>query len=353
MGYYYPPGSSSLTFMYYPIRVNVAADGSAGGNQDSYDASSAIHDGTLPKNKAISLDVTIHGAGVLDPSKDILPGTVTVNRTVADWNQIAPSQTIDDKPVSVGMYYYSDGSWGTSATYTDATDGKHPIGLIFSNTTSKADKAAGFTHGYALALTGSSIVLQWATALNYDPLSPVNTPQACYDDKDGFTESQTILHRGALGVITDAQIKANYPAFWYAMTYGTPEQNNTNYAAPLSSSGWYVPSMGQLMSLLENIVGMNMTSIKSNTNQVNGYVSGGNIYLSNLPNLNTKITAAGGTAFGTGINILSSTPCSVNTSNGSVVFNYLFLPSTYYAGFYNWGVLNSTTWGYIRPVIAF
>jgi hypothetical protein len=348
-GTYKASSTSTPVTMYYPIRINAAADGAGGGNQDSYDGTTATHDGALLANKTISLDVTIHGAGVLNVGDDILPASVTVNKTVADWTTITPSQTVgkEKEPVAVGMYYYSDGSWGYPV-YTDAAQGKHPIGYIFSTTPSTIDKNNGFTHGYAIALTYKKVI--YASSDSYAPLTPYNTFKTCYPDKDGYTENQTILHKGALGVVTDADIQNHYPAFWYAMTYGTTAQSNTLYAAPLSSSGWYMPSIGQLMEFAVNCLGVNISGYTNYEGTNEGSLSNNYAFpmSSDFSTLNTKLTAAGGSAISTFSNYQSSTP---NTING-VRHNYMFIDSNNTLGFYSWGTMTDTNIN-VLPVIAF
>ena len=69
-------------------------------------------------------------------------------------------------PVTVGDYYYSDGTWGSY----DAN--KTVIGIIFSNTTSSADKSHGWTHGYAMALQNAgsaTATYQWYASDSGNP----------------------------------------------------------------------------------------------------------------------------------------------------------------------------------------
>jgi hypothetical protein len=350
-GNFYEPNAPTTPIeVYYPIRLNVE-DGASGEIQNTFN-NSTVHNGKLAANQAMSIALAIHGIGTTSAAEDILPASATITWTVNVWNAVYTGTTIPvpSKP-NIGDYLYSDGSWGSSATYTDEVYGKHPVALIFSNTPSDIDKKYGFTHGYAVALTDSRANLKWASQLNYNPLTPVNTFKDCYYDKEGYTESLTIMRNGKIGVVPDATFHSNYPGFWYALNFGATTGNPT-FEAPAASSGWYMPSIGQLMSIFENLAGQIMTNIKYSTTPFTGGID---IVAYNISTLNDKLTAApGGQGFATSrINYMSSTPSSVRTRQGNtVLYNFLYMKNAWTAGYYNSGILNSTT-AYVRPVLAF
>ncbi len=122
----------------------------------------------------------------------------------------------------IGEYYYSDGTFGTSAS----PSGKTVIGVIFSNSTSTTDKSHGWTHGYAMAVKDAMKAVVWGP-------NDVDTPLpngSGLSDMDGYTNTQIIKNNYAIST-------SNYPAFYYALNYGVTAPNN--------SSGWYLPSCGQ------------------------------------------------------------------------------------------------------------
>ena len=97
-------------------------------------------DGSLIKDLTLSKSITI-------TNKDFNPSTVQAKKISSLAN--APA---------VGEYVFSDGTWGT------LPNTKTAIGVFFSSRVSDAEKAAGFIHGYALALTDASTSSTWYNA---------------------------------------------------------------------------------------------------------------------------------------------------------------------------------------------
>jgi hypothetical protein len=153
---------------------------------------------------------------------------------------------------NIGDYYYSDGTFGASASPT----GKTAIGVVFSNAISATDSVKGWTHGYAMALTNAASNASWASStyvstIEFGASNYVNTVALMESDMDGYTHSQTIKNKSGYS-------STNYPAFYYALNYGTASVGGTKYAAPSNSSGWYLPSQGQWYFILTKIGGINM-----------------------------------------------------------------------------------------------
>ena len=75
-------------------------------------------------------------------------------------NVVARTEIVSDgdRVPAIGDYVYSDGTWGPLVYYED----KWPQAVIFSNYTSAEDRAAGFTHGYAMALKDAAWPTTWA-----------------------------------------------------------------------------------------------------------------------------------------------------------------------------------------------
>jgi hypothetical protein len=197
-----------------------------------------------------------------------------------DYNITAPY-------VNIGDYYYSDGTWGTNAS----PSGKTVIGIIFSNSTSTNDKAHGWTHGYAMALTnaiyGNNI--PWAssssgfdTTTEFGPNNFINTIALMESDIDGYTHSLIIKNKAG------SNLQSYYTAFYYALNYGTANIGGTKYAAPQGTSGWYLPSMGQLYLIIRNLgKETNAVDLDGGTyglwyNEANNVASNINAYLSNV-----------------------------------------------------------------------
>ena len=66
-------------------------------------------------------------------------------------------------------------------------------------------------------------------------------------NKDGYSETQAIKNNRTLST-------SSYPAFYYALNYGTSNESETTaYTAPKGSSGWFLPSVGQWWDILTNL----------------------------------------------------------------------------------------------------
>ena len=144
-------------------------------------------------------------------------------------------------PVTIGDYYYSDGTWGSY----DAN--KTVIGIIFSNTTSSTDKSHGWTHGYAMALQNAgsgTATYQWYTSDSGNPTGAYITgADNIMSDKDGYTHSGYLQTSG-------------YAASIAAKDYTARDRNGNTVVAPSGTSGWYLPSIGQWYDICGSLGGM-------------------------------------------------------------------------------------------------
>lgn len=151
------------------------------------------------------------------------------------------------RDLKVGDYYYADGSICPGDMENIPSNGC--VGVIFSTETSTTDANLGWSHGYVVALnnTGTSNI-KWknvATADDgydvfdidaTDKTSKDNSFQALIDHLDGYTSSKKI---------TDNSNEATHPAFFAAKNYAV--------SIPETTSGWYLPSMGQLALVMNNL----------------------------------------------------------------------------------------------------
>lgn len=184
------------------------------------------------RNKNYSYTINIYGMGQSDSRVSWLP--------------------------EIGEYYYSDGTFGTSAS----PSGKTVIGVIFSNSTSNTDKSHGWTHGYAMAIKDAARGVNWGTSEVDTPL-----PNGLWiDEMDGYTNTQTMKSTYALST-------SNYPAFYYALNYGV--------TAPNSSSGWFLPSCGQWYQIAITLGGRS-SGQTTWTDQATATVNSINNYLNNV-----------------------------------------------------------------------
>jgi uncharacterized protein (TIGR02145 family) len=165
------------------------------------------------------------------------------------------------KPVNIGDYYYSDGTWGTIVEHNNSTAA--PIGVIFCNSTSNIDKGHNWTHGYAMALQNAgsaTATYQWYTSDSGNPTGTYITgADNIMSDKDGYTHSGYLQ---ALG----------YAAGIAAKVYTAKDKSGKTIAAPSNTSGWYLPSIGQWYDICGSLGGMVAASSKVYTSSDRYYV---------------------------------------------------------------------------------
>lgn len=153
----------------------------------------------------------------------------------------APSSEVETRDLQIGDYFYADGGIVPVETEVTEVPKKNLVGLIFSLSTSAEDQAHGWKQGYVVAI--KKVSTKW-----------------------GATVSSEYLD------VDDAEAKAAFIANMngYDMTVAIKEvQGGTgdNISTALSNfesrltvetvSGWYCPSPGQLISILENLGGYN------------------------------------------------------------------------------------------------
>lgn len=143
-----------------------------------------------------------------------------------------------------GDYYYSD---GTIYPYTEGTVdqpfAEGCIGVIFEVGTGAPDTE--WTHGSVLALTNAwPDWSEWGGAS--EPIEGNNTSGFIDDD----TEKRNFLMSKMDGYKMSAYFTKG--AMSRVKVYGT-EDSYPDYKAPQTSSGWYLPSTGQLVSLMKGL----------------------------------------------------------------------------------------------------
>lgn len=118
---------------------------------------------------------------------------------------------------------------------------KVPIAIVFSTNISAIDKEKGY-HGYAISLKDVPGSFEWGPRDGSD-----NNPTGCMNsyldvtDYDGYTHTMKINN-------------TTHPAAYAAAT-----TYNSLVVPPKGTSGWYVPSVGQLFQLCTNLGGIPST----------------------------------------------------------------------------------------------
>lgn len=166
----------------------------------------------------------------------------------------------------VGDYFYSDGTWSDGGLISIDSDGQNAlwatekpaplagktvVGIVCCTDASRMaaeDVAAGFTHGYVLStrnLTDPQKINYsdypetiWYGSKNSEgsETSVVKLTKSAYGRLSGRQDSQDVLAKYPGAEAVEA------PMFWAA----------SQMEAPAGTSGWFVPSTGQLWDCIAN-----------------------------------------------------------------------------------------------------
>lgn len=161
---------------------------------------------------------------------------IDVNYTYASYSA--------ERDLQVGDYYYADGSICPGDMENIPSNGC--VGVIFSTETSTTDTNLGWSHGYVVSLFDTDDIntrYSWSTVNEDVPNlklyeKSVESLTNAFGDYDGYSATQAIL-----GV--QSYSSAAYAAVNAAVTYGKE--------IPTSASGWYLPSIGQVSLIINNI----------------------------------------------------------------------------------------------------
>lgn len=187
------------------------------------------------------------------------------------------------RPLQVGDYYYADGNiYPGDLANPPATN---CVGVIFSTVTTASDQAKGWNNGYVVALKNTnSVNTLWANAKGTDEtvldnvlVADVSRFTTLLNDRDGYAKTMAIT-----GI--EEYSATNRPAFFEAINY------REQCKAPLTSSNWYLPTIGQLVDILNNLGGVdNLITATQN-------ISGNPVVAVYEPilNLQKKFTDVGG-----------------------------------------------------------
>jgi hypothetical protein len=165
------------------------------------------------------------------------------------------------------------------------------VGVVTSVSPSTADKSAGYTHGYVMALQNASTSAAWSNSTSYDEVLMNHTTQT-YDTfikyKDGRLNTDTIV---SLGLAKQTYSATTYPAHYAAVNFSGA------VAVPTGCSNWYLPSIGQMYDVAVNLC--SQTEVPSNSLTGYCYWSGtSSAAATALSAYMTKVSSNGGTATG-------------------------------------------------------
>lgn len=210
---------------------------------------------------------------------------------VQDWNE-GTTVTVPDKNLSVaytaddlgkigdyiyltdGQLEFSDGGlrkaylsgkleWATDQgkTMPSPVEGKTCIGVVFSTRVSETDKNEHGWTGYAIApkLDDLSNVQWCSSGTNNSEIPDVKTGKEMINDMDGYSHCQAMEKASSVSYPQYSKIKENAKKSLSQLPEGT--------------SGWYMPSIGQMIDLYYNLAGM--TSLRTTLQDVTFTTSAG------------------------------------------------------------------------------
>ena len=364
--------SAAATEVYYAVPLANNA-----GNTDALNA-----------NKNYKVDVIIKKKGATDAFAALpedITSTLDITFNVSGFNNQTTVVGVGRNvagTAKVGDYFYSDGTW--SSVYNTNGGTRQLVGLVFSTTVSDDDRDAGFTHGYVMALTDAGYDYNGGTPTKTkykyrDYTAPtsgskepglfnIGTTATQYSNDAGYwaavkADLDGLDHTTTLLAASESEYQAAKAAHDYAVTVPTDGEHKT--------SGWYLPSIGQLYALAYNFGGRTAwqgipfyNNVKGNQGAYNEYhichFSGGADVTTSAINafLTARLVTAAGLTEGANYQ-----PFIDRNSEPSRFFAYLSSSdySAYFAlfmffnenGGLNFDVANKASQYYVRPVLAF
>jgi len=181
----------------------------------------------------------------------------------ADAGSIATLRVAVTAAPKIGDYLYSDGTWSDGGLVSIEADGLNPVWAeekpapvegktvvaivcqTAADRIAQSDKDAGYTHGYAVAVRSAhgadKVTTWWSADMEFGCLKGAKSAATWYGNVNGYVETMTV--RDTYG----ADI-TQMPAFDWTI-------NGFGLTAPASTSGWFLPSTGQLWDMIANLCG--------------------------------------------------------------------------------------------------
>lgn len=239
--YLYKDGSSMIEAI---LATQTGADGTV-----TIEMPTAVTDGGLYR---ISIPEGVYGLRREDGGKAYTSKEVNLYFEIKGGTQPSPR---------VGDFYYSDGSW--SPYPVDRGEVK-PIGVIYylGEATRQGDSKSRYTykggeqamdeiHGYVIALRDATWHDGEHHGASWSFWNGGDTGCGCSQDVTdflGYSNTRGICERAErdFGGLTGGD--DNFPATWYAT-----EKFEQEMPAPATSSGWFLPSAGQMKYIYDSV----------------------------------------------------------------------------------------------------
>lgn len=168
---------------------------------------------------------------------------------------------VTTRPIEVGDYYYADGNIVPN-DFTKIPEGC--IGVVFSISTNgelALDGETACNHGYVLSLKNASGGGVGAGAWDYSLWTTTPSDWATVGLTPVAQENLSSIVNDNAGLAYTNAIVSNIEAdgvdkLKHALeTYGKPGMAMEDYVASNKTTGWFVPSVGQLISIVRNLGG--------------------------------------------------------------------------------------------------
>ena len=166
-----------------------------------------------------------------------------------------PVQSEEVRP-QIGDYYYTDG------TYSHEKDpNKTVAGIVFSTETTEVEKSHGWTHGQIVATRFAS--LEVIRTENYGFLNLQERQVRTFTDNLQFCHADTLPLPYPVYELSDGKIRNDRNGYIYTQCQKNISDEFELFNAalkyhvplPKTTSGWYVPAMGQILDMIENNIG--------------------------------------------------------------------------------------------------
>lgn len=171
--------------------------------------------------------------------------------------------SVPDPPApKVGDYFYSDGTWSDGGLVSIDADGQNPvwaetkpapvagktvIGIVFQTTPERiaaTDREKGYVRGYVMstrtAHSAEKPTTFWMAVPDFQGLKGTKLGSSWYNNVNGYEETNAVIEK----FVDDMTLA---PAFDLIRNHFTP--------APATTSGWFLPSTGQMWDLVANLCG--------------------------------------------------------------------------------------------------
>ena len=224
--------------------------------------------GKFEAGKRYVYTITVKANGI--DVQAVSSGTWSISNENVNVSSKEVKQSFTSDELKIGDYYYSDGTWsdgGLRRIYSDGSmeittpkpapmlntesgASRTVIGIVFQTdpnrigTAEKSKLGEGNVHGLVMAVKSISGATMWGPPGFEVNMTKCDSKKKNYNDISGYGNCEFI--RNNHGHFT------NHPAFKAADDWNA---SDSEYKAPENTTGWFLPSSGQLWDIMQNLGG--------------------------------------------------------------------------------------------------